>query len=158
MNQTFEHDEIKIEGHCEGYVSEHANLDNYDSTDSNNEDGRRKKTVFPMFDFKTNMYKMEPLLNMKFSNSLQLKQFLADYSITKRFPVKLKGNAKRRLTVICADGCPWRLHASYTQNEDTCQIKSLNRVHKCVRNFKIKMANSKWLANMYFKKITQNLW
>lgn len=28
-------------------------------------------------------------------------------------------------------------------------------MHKCVREFKIKMANFAWLSKMYFKKIMQ---
>ncbi|KAM7528970.1 hypothetical protein LguiB_032380 [Lonicera macranthoides] len=55
-------DRIVLIGHYEGYVSEYADLNNYDSPDSNNEDGRRKKLVFPVFDPKTNMYKIEALL------------------------------------------------------------------------------------------------
>lgn len=48
---------------------------------------------------------------------------------------------------------PWRLWASQMQIQNNFQIKSLKNIHKCVRNFKVKLDNSKWLARTYHKKI-----
>lgn len=56
---------------------------------------------------------------MKFRNAAHLKKCISYYSITKGFPIKLERNAKRRITDMCTEGCPWRLHASYMQLENT---------------------------------------
>ncbi|KAM7526716.1 hypothetical protein LguiA_016618 [Lonicera macranthoides] len=47
-------------------------------------------------------------------------------------------------------------NATYMQDVDSFQIKSLKTEHKCIRNFKIKLANSKWLAKQYENKIIDN--
>ncbi|KAM7459754.1 hypothetical protein LguiA_036262 [Lonicera macranthoides] len=54
------------------------------------------------------------------------------------------------------NGCPWRSLATYMQNEESFQTKSLKNNHKCIRNFKIKLANFKWLTKQYEKKIIGN--
>lgn len=72
---------------------------------------------------------------MKFGSPKMLKTFLTDYVVAKGFPHKFKANCKTHLLAICANGCPWRLWASYMQNENNIQIKSLNTKHKCVGEF-----------------------
>ena len=42
------------------------------------------------------------------------------------------------------------------QNEASFQIKSYRNVYKCVRQFRIKAANARWLAKVYRPKIRTN--
>lgn len=63
-----EPNETNNDGNYRGHVSEYAYSDNYDSPDLDDKNGRKKKSMVPVFDPKINMYKMEPLLGMKFNN------------------------------------------------------------------------------------------
>lgn len=54
-------------------------------------------------------------------------------------------------------GCTFRLWASWMQNEDSFQIKSLIPTHQCVRNFDLApLVTYKWIAKHYAKDIIEN--
>lgn len=57
---------------------------------------------------------------------------------------------------ICDKGCPWRLLATYMQTENSFAMKSYKPAHKCIKNFRLKIKNSMWLAKEYNTKFINN--
>jgi len=110
----------------------------------------------PVYKHKPGGPQMEPVIGMKFCIPDDLNNCLRSYAVAHGYPIKFKRNDSKRLLVVYVDGCPWRLWATYMQIEDSFQIKSYKSVHKCIRNFKLKLINSKWLANEYHNKFINN--
>ncbi|KAF9601055.1 hypothetical protein IFM89_015040 [Coptis chinensis] len=89
----------------------------------------------------------------------ELKSALKDYVVATGCLVKCSINKASRMQARCyleGGECPWRLWASPMQNEESFQIKTLVNVHKCSRNFNSRLANSQWLAKVYYDRIISN--
>ncbi|KAM7520826.1 hypothetical protein LguiB_019788 [Lonicera macranthoides] len=162
-------DDFVIDNVDDDFMTDNVGDREYDSEDvdsdqhisplsSEYKDGsvRRNKERYLIFNSNIDFFKIEPVKGMKFADPDQLKHALRCYAVANGFPIKFKRNSKHWLLGMCAEGCPRRLWATYMQNEYSFQIKSLRDEHKCIRNFKIKLANSKWLAKQYEKKIIAN--
>ncbi|KAI3454753.1 hypothetical protein Pfo_011416 [Paulownia fortunei] len=78
---------------------------------------------------------------------------LREHSIKKGYDFKFIKNESGRITVVCADDCPFRVHASKMQGSKTFQIKSLRERSIHHRRYKLKSATSTWLANKYLNKL-----
>ena len=135
---------------------DYASDEYYSPDSSDGEGGTRFKPKFPMFNLKVGKGWHEPVKGMRYANPQQLRECLTSYAVAKGFPIKFDKSSRHSVLVNCATGCPFRLWASYMQNEDSFQIKSLNSEHKCVRNFKLKLVTSKWLSIKYKKKLTSD--
>ena len=130
---------------------------NTDYPESSSEDeGIRKKPLFPIYNPKIVMSKSTPVLGMRFGSPKKLKRCLTNYFVSKTYPIKFDRNDHRRLLTHCENGRPWRLYVTYMQDERSFQIKSYKLEHKCVRCFKLPLVNSKWLAKQYNNKIQSN--
>ncbi|KAF9606841.1 hypothetical protein IFM89_029298 [Coptis chinensis] len=148
----------------DGYDTEYADSDDYDTPEleSNYEcdthvvNRENPRTNYPIYNPQQDMFTFVPEVGLKFTSPQQLKECLSNYSVANGLSIWYKKNRATQLLALCAPKCPWRLCASYMQDSSTFQIKTLRKVHKCGRNYSVKMGNSKWLAKRYYNKILAN--
>ncbi|KAF9597321.1 hypothetical protein IFM89_017224 [Coptis chinensis] len=102
------------------------------------------------------MFAIEPVLGMRFISKDEFKDCLRDYGVANGYPIKFIKNESNRVTAICGEGCEWRCHANPMQVECSWQIKSLNDLHECNRDFNAKFCNARWLSKKYKTQILAN--
>ncbi|CAI9263650.1 unnamed protein product [Lactuca saligna] len=116
--------------------------------------------VYPVHNSEQQWDEMAPVLGMKFTNPTELKQCLTNYAVKHGYDLWYEKNDKNRLLVKCCKdkepSCPFRLWASWMQEERTFQIKSLKSSHNCGRVFKIGLVNYKWTGKQYFNVLLEN--
>ncbi|KAF9602703.1 hypothetical protein IFM89_030591 [Coptis chinensis] len=146
-----------------GYDSEYGEDGDCSPSESDEEDEavepevcRKKKKSWPTFNTMTNMFTIEPALGMRFTSKDEFKDCLRDYGVANGYPIKFIKNESNRVTAICGEGCKWRCHASPMQVEYSWQIKSLNDLHECNRDFNAKFCNARWLSKKYKTQILAN--
>ncbi|KAL3509441.1 hypothetical protein ACH5RR_028842 [Cinchona calisaya] len=61
-----------------------------------------------------------------------------------------------KITAVCADDCPWRIHASEMQGSKTFQIKTITKHILHPRRYRMKAVTSTWLAYKYMGKLTDD--
>ncbi|KAF7826730.1 putative transcription factor interactor and regulator CCHC(Zn) family [Senna tora] len=77
----------------------------------------------------------------------EFRNVLRDYIIQENFDIIRIKNEKARVTAICAsDSCPWRIHASPSQDGRTFMIKSYEPLHTCIRQSEKNNVTSTWIA------------
>lgn len=67
-----------------------------------------------------------------FESVKEFRDTLQKYAIAHRFVYKLKKNDTNRASGMCvAEGCPWRIHASWVPASQSFRIKKFDNVHTC---------------------------
>ncbi|KAK1276034.1 hypothetical protein QJS04_geneDACA012903 [Acorus gramineus] len=87
----------------------------------------------------------------QFSNVSEFRNALRQHCILNEFVVNYIKNDKVRVTTQCQiRDCPWRIHASVTQDKVTFEVKNLMKEHTCTSINKVgnEMASSGWLSSM----------
>ncbi|KAI3458545.1 hypothetical protein Pfo_015208 [Paulownia fortunei] len=107
----------------------------------------------PVFNEAKDMENPKLRLGMIYKDATIFKTALREYSIKKGYDFKFIKNESDRITVVCADDCPFRVHASKMQGSKIFQIKSLREHSIYPRRYKLKSATSIWLANKYLNKL-----
>lgn len=105
------------------------------------------------FNPKTDIKNVEFSVGMKFTNHREFKEAVKQYAIGKKYNVWFSKNARDKIQVKCAEGCPWNLWASVLKHENTFTVKSYNNVHKCTNKQKNRQVNARFLAKHYYDKI-----
>ena len=68
-------------------------------------------------------------------------------------------NVSKRLLVTCGKGqkertCPFRLWASWMQEEKSFQIKTMNRKHICSKDYNFgSLVSPNWIAKQYVREL-----
>nr|KAJ0228597.1 hypothetical protein LSAT_V11C100013270 [Lactuca sativa] len=107
------------------------------------------KPVYPIHNENQKWDKMVPILGMRFSNPMELKNCLTNYAVKNGYNLYFEKNDSQRLLVRCCKenknpSCPFRPERSF-------QIKSLVDEHNCSRVFKLgSIVTFKWIG-MHFK-------
>ncbi|GMY09077.1 hypothetical protein FCV25MIE_04316 [Fagus crenata] len=121
------------------------------STPPNSEDENPKKK-YPEFHAATDMSNPEFKIGMIFSDNKELKEAIRAYKIKWGFPLKFKKNEPKRVRVICAEGCDWRMHAIWKKDSNSFQIIKLVKEHSCAKAFHSRQVTSKWVARVFLEK------
>ncbi|KAF5198850.1 Mudr family transposase, partial [Thalictrum thalictroides] len=108
---------------------------------------------FPIYNPNSDPFKYEPQVGMKFANPKELKFSLICYAVANGKNIRFSRSAHYKLEVKCVKGCPWRIWASWMQREKSFQIKSYRNTHRCVRVFKIKLANARFWGKAFCKEL-----
>ncbi|GJR31244.1 transposase, MuDR, plant [Tanacetum coccineum] len=117
---------------------------------------------FPIHDPTVKWKLMRPVLGEKYESPDQLKRALAFYALANGYKLYYEVNNPRRLLAKCCRDakdrkCPFRLWASWMQNERSFQIKKLNDEHSCSRTYEYgTLITSNWIARNFAKKIMMN--
>ncbi|XP_022749618.1 uncharacterized protein LOC111299020 isoform X2 [Durio zibethinus] len=85
-----------------------------------------------------------------FRSVAEFRDALQKYAIGHRFAYKLRKNDTNRASAICAaEGCPWRIHASWVPSACVFRIKKLHRSHTCGgESWKTATPAKNWLVNI----------
>ncbi|GJS98761.1 transposase, MuDR, plant [Tanacetum coccineum] len=117
---------------------------------------------FPIHDPTVKWKLMRPVLGEKYESPDQLKRALPFYALANAYKLYYEVNNPRRLLAKCCRDakdrkCPFRLWASWMQNERSFQIKKLNDEHSCSRTYEYgTLITSNWIARNFAKKIMMN--
>ncbi|KAH7842692.1 hypothetical protein Vadar_008109 [Vaccinium darrowii] len=111
------------------------------------------KPDFP--EFKESFMKNPQLIEgMKFPNVRVFRKLLREYHIKEGYLFKFLKNESKRVTVVCAKKCGFRLHASPMYEERSFQIKKINQQHQRTREYTNNNATSSWLSEKYLTKLS----
>ncbi|GLU09606.1 hypothetical protein SLE2022_332970 [Rubroshorea leprosula] len=67
-----------------------------------------------------------------FKDVQEFRDTLQKYAIARRFGYKMRKNDATRVSGVCvAEGCPWRILASWVPSEKVFRIKRMNKKHTC---------------------------
>ncbi|XP_060670936.1 uncharacterized protein LOC132800712 [Ziziphus jujuba] len=92
----------------------------------------------------------------EFASHIEFKEYLVNYALSGGWNIRFTKNASWKVTEMCEEGCPWRVHASNMQAQETFQIKTLQEEHTCTRSLTNRFMKSKWLAKRYFNDFRAN--
>ncbi|KAJ7957692.1 Protein FAR1-RELATED SEQUENCE like [Quillaja saponaria] len=89
-------------------------------------------------------------VGQEFKGVSEFRDVLQKYAIAHRFAYKLIKNDTNRATGICiADGCPWRIHASWVPSAHSFKIKSMYESHTCGgESWKSAHPTKNWLVSI----------
>ncbi|KAI3765597.1 hypothetical protein L2E82_15635 [Cichorium intybus] len=152
---------------CDSNIKNEVNKDD----EPNTEDGQG--VVFPVHDENQEWETMVPIIGMKFSNPMELKNCVTNYAVKNGYDLWYEKTDCNRLLVKCGKGkrdkngksCPFRLWATWMGSEESFQIKSLNR-YPCVHgvacilylNMDCQDFVSQWFTtNMFLKSYQYNI-
>ncbi|CAI9766484.1 unnamed protein product [Fraxinus pennsylvanica] len=67
-----------------------------------------------------------------FKSVKEFREALQKYAVAHRFVYKLKKNDANRVSGICiAEGCSWKIHASWVPADESFRIKKFDNTHTC---------------------------
>ncbi|KAH7859412.1 hypothetical protein Vadar_000761 [Vaccinium darrowii] len=126
-----------------------------DSDDNNLLEGSDDDGIPNSPEFKESFMKNPQLIEgMKFPNVRVFRKLLREYHIKEGYLFKFVKNESKRVTVVCAKKCGFRLHASPMYDERSFQIKKINQQHECTREYTNNNATSSWLSEKYLTKLS----
>ena len=112
-----------------------------------------KMNVYPEFVEERDMKNPKLQVGMIFSNVVVFRTFLREFHIKEGCGFKFIKNASSKVTVVCKDGCGFRLHASPLHDTRSFRIKSLKGPHSWGRKYYNSIATSSWITNKYVEKL-----
>ncbi|CAI9290457.1 unnamed protein product [Lactuca saligna] len=147
-------DDIPYEHEADGYIP---------SLDKNvGDEFLHRVSVYPVHNENQKWDKMVPILGMRFSNPMELKNCLTNYAVKNGYNLYYEKNDSHRLLVRCCKdsknpSCPFRLWASWMSSERSFQIKSLVDDHNCSRVFKLgSIVTYKWIGKHFKNQLLKN--
>ncbi|XP_058765013.1 uncharacterized protein LOC131638472 [Vicia villosa] len=81
-----------------------------------------------------------------FSSKDDFKEAITSYDVHSGRNLKFTKNDKVRVRVKCKDGCDWEAYCAKSSREATWQLRKVNDVHSCSRDYNVKMMTTKWLS------------
>lgn len=84
-----------------------------------------------------------------FKDVQEFRETLQKYAIAHRFGYRLKKNDANRVSGVCvAEGCAWRIHASWVPSDQVLRIKKMHETHTCAgESWKSAHPAKSWLVN-----------
>ncbi|KAH7518440.1 hypothetical protein FEM48_Zijuj09G0171800 [Ziziphus jujuba var. spinosa] len=107
--------------------------------------------------YSTHGANLEMHVGIKFASHIEFKEYLVNYALSGGWNIRFTKNASWRVTARCKECCPWRVHTSNMQAQETFQIKTLQEEYTCTRSLTNRFMKSKWLAKRYFNDFRENL-
>jgi hypothetical protein len=91
-------------------------------------------------------------IGMKFPTVEVLRQAITEYSLKHRVDIKMPRNDRTRVEAHCAEGCHWRLKASFDSRVSCFLVKQYVGQHNCQKKWELKRCTTKWLAHKYMDR------
>lgn len=114
---------------------------------------------FPTFKMLDNMRDYHRELGTYFVSKKAFQEAIRTYAVHFGRDLKFRKKDKRRVRVTCkgAKGnCLFEAYCGKIPNEETWQLRKIQRLHKCSRGFKLKMLNSDWLGSKLHSRVREN--
>ena len=153
----FDADNILEEDHARGLSDDEYNFEELQSGgDTTDEEGNRTNTKYPLFRMPSKMadYKWE--LGTFFATKEDFKEAIATYAIHSGRNLKIQKDDKKKVRVICKEGCNWLAFCTKLPTEDTWQLRKLVDNHSCSKEYKVRLLSSKWLSKKLFSGVREN--
>ncbi|KAL3529703.1 hypothetical protein ACH5RR_009025 [Cinchona calisaya] len=110
-------------------------------------------TKFPVFDEKRDMDNPKLKLGMIFKDVKVFRAALRENSIKEGYEFRFVKNDGNRVTVVCDDECPFRIHASKMQGSNKFQIKTMKKHIVHPRRYRMNAVTSTWAANKHMDRL-----
>jgi hypothetical protein len=93
-----------------------------------------------------------------FKSVYEFRDSLQKYAIAHRFMYKLKKNDTNRASGTCiAEGCSWRIHASWDSSSQSFKIKKMNKSHSCGgKSWKSAHPSKNWLVSIIKERLRES--
>ncbi|XP_058746694.1 uncharacterized protein LOC131619636 [Vicia villosa] len=91
-----------------------------------------------------------------FSSKDDFKEAITSYAVHSGRNLKFTKNDNVRVRVKCKDGCDWEAYCAKSSREETWQLRKVNDVHSCSRDYNVKMMTTKWLSKRLQKSLKTN--
>ncbi|KAL4571792.1 hypothetical protein LXL04_018557 [Taraxacum kok-saghyz] len=146
--QNVDDEAIREEGHTD---NERENED---------EEADDHHSEFSVHDPTVHWKKMKPHLGERYGNIDQLRFCLTNYAVANGYPIKITKSSSIRLQAKCGydnkrKRCPFKIWASWMNNERSFQVKGLTSKHTCVRQYKhATLVNPDWIAKQFLKQLS----
>lgn len=90
-----------------------------------------------------------------FKSVYDFRDALQKYAIANRFMYRLKKNDTNRASGTCvAEGCSWRIHASWDSSSQSFRIKKMNKTHSCGgKSWKLAHPSKNWLVSIIKERL-----
>lgn len=91
----------------------------------------------------------------EFQSVVEFRDALQKYAIAHRFMYRLKKNDTNRASGRCiADGCSWRIHASWVKSAGVFRVKKMNESHTCGgESWKAAHPTKHWLVSIIKERL-----
>lgn len=91
----------------------------------------------------------------EFKSVVEFRDALQKYAIARRFMYRLKKNDTNRASGTCiADGCSWRIHASWVKSAGVFRVKKMNKSHTCGgESWKAAHPTKQWLVSIIKERL-----
>ncbi|KAH9623671.1 hypothetical protein KSS87_000247 [Heliosperma pusillum] len=103
----------------------------------------------------TDLSKIQWKAGMRFENRKTFRDCVTRYAILQGRHLTFRisdNNRQQRLGVVCKEGCPFRLYASWDSTGSSFVVKSVDGIHKCSSDMESnKQMKSTWLAEQFFE-------
>ena len=94
-------------------------------------------------------------VGMCFLDKAALRKSLDTYAILNGVNLRVVMSNKRKVLVMCAVDCPFKLYASKVEAEVGYTLRTLCREHNCSRVYKNRRASVRWLAEVFKEKVLE---
>ncbi|XP_062148624.1 uncharacterized protein LOC133857384 isoform X2 [Alnus glutinosa] len=97
-------------------------------------------------------------VGQEFKSVYEFRDSLQKYAIANRFMYRLKKNDTNRASGICiAEGCSWRIHASWDSSSQSFRIKKMNKSHSCGgKSWKSAHPSKNWLVSIIKERLQES--
>lgn len=91
----------------------------------------------------------------EFKSAYEFRDALQKYAVAHRFTYKFKKNDANRVNGRCAaEGCSWKIHASWVPQTQSFRIRKMNKTHTCGgESWKNAHPAKNWLVNIIKKRL-----
>jgi hypothetical protein len=132
------------EAHSDYYSSDDPG--SYIETSDEGDHAQRRRSSCPHFDPKEMVF----CVGMEFKSKSEFVERLNEYSITKRYAIRvIKSDSKRCRAVCKSEICKWKIHCSNYGKKATWQVKTYVNEHSCVPTNRNRWVNAKVLAKKW---------
>ncbi|KAF7135905.1 hypothetical protein RHSIM_Rhsim08G0208800 [Rhododendron simsii] len=125
----------------------------YSSDDDNS---RPKHNQFKKFRTEHDMEDPKFVLGLIFLSATVFKDAIKQYAIKNQKNVKIVKNDKKRVKVKCEAGCPWVIYATKVLGEESYQVRTFKKKHKCGVSYTNRNINSAMIAKKYMLDLRNN--
>ena len=94
-------------------------------------------------------------MSLVFESVNEFRSVVTKYDGVEHVKIEMHINEPTRVRVMCTNGCPWVLYASFDSRTNNFVVKTYNLIHKCDPANRNKFCNSNFLCSHYSERIKE---
>ena len=124
-----------------------------ESSDEDNEGIKLKfKNFVAAVDMESPIFKV----GMLFSDAIEVRQAIKQYSVKNRVAIKFTRNTKKKIEAKCKEECSWMLDVAEDSRTNCLMVKRYIDGHKCQKEWELNYVTARYLANRYVEGFRDN--